>query len=77
MSAEKSTQSLDKQVTPTETEHVEVLPVESPHSEKYDHHGAKDLETGDGGAYSTVSLTHAIVSAARCLIEFSTPCSLS
>lgn len=60
MSAEKYTHSLDKQVTPTETEHVEVLPTKSPHSEKYANHGATDLETGDGGAYSTVSLPYSI-----------------
>lgn len=61
MSAEKSTQSLDKQVTPTETEHIEVRPIESPHDEKYDNHGATDLETGDGGAYSTASLSYSPV----------------
>lgn len=61
MSVEKSTNSLDKQATATETEHVEVLPMESPHGEKYDNHGATDLETGDGGAYSTVSLYHSVV----------------
>lgn len=60
MSGEKYTHSLDKQVTPTETEHVEVLPIESTHSEKYDNHGPTDLETGDGGAYSTVSLSYFI-----------------
>lgn len=60
MSAEKSTHSLDKQVTPTETEHVEVLPTESTHNETYDNHGATDVETGDGGAYSAVSLYYYI-----------------
>lgn len=61
MSAEKSTHSLDKQATPIESEHVEVLPVEPPRNEKYDSHGATDLETGDGGAYSTVGLSSSIV----------------
>ncbi|ELR04919.1 hypothetical protein VC83_02808 [Pseudogymnoascus destructans] len=57
MSAEKSTQSLDKQVTPTEASHVEVRPIESPHNEKYDNHEATDLQTGDGVAYSTHSVS--------------------
>ena len=57
MSAEKSTHSLDKQVTPPETEHVEVLPAKSTHNEKYNNNGETDVETGDGGAYSAVSLS--------------------
>jgi hypothetical protein len=55
MSVEKLPNDLNKTVTPTETEHVEVLPVDSADSEKYHNDRPKDLETADGGAYSTVS----------------------
>ena len=56
MSAEKLPNDLDKSITPTEAEHVEVLAVDPADSENPRHDGSTDLETGDGGAYSTVSL---------------------